>query len=66
MTPQQFIEWLDHEIEDNDRRMNDSDGEMSCYYLGCATGMSRAKDRFLQVEFDPQNIEPKEFTNGLE
>lgn len=50
MNRDQFIEWLDQEIEDNDRRMEEAgDSQRSSYYLGCATGIAHVKEKFIAI-----------------
>lgn len=66
MTAQQYIEWLDAQIDDNDRRMEDApDRQRSSYYLGCASAMAKAKEKFLTIDFTTQQPE-NNFTDGLE
>jgi hypothetical protein len=68
MTPNQYLEWLDSQIEDNDRRMDDAgQPRRESYYLGCATAMSKAKEKFLTIEYPQQETQTENnFTDGLD
>ena len=67
MTPAAYLEWLDNQIEDNDRRMEDArHPERESYYLGCATALSKAKEKFLTIEYPQQETKTENnFTDGL-
>jgi hypothetical protein len=68
MTPEAYLQWLDKEIEDNDRRMELAQlSSRSGYYLGCATALAKAKEKFLTIDFNtPSSDNENSFTDGLE
>jgi len=56
MTSEQFIQWLDEQILDNELRMDKTlDIRMSAYYLGCTTAISHIKEKFISVSFEFSN-----------
>lgn len=66
MTPEQYLEWLNSEIETaywaEGRKISDNPQ----FYCGMKTAFISAKEKFLTIEYPQQETEPKEFTNGLE
>jgi hypothetical protein len=57
MTPNQYLEWLDHMIESAERVAALEVSPARDYWVGQYKGLKQAKDRFDQVEFDPKLVE---------
>jgi hypothetical protein len=69
MTHEQFIEWLDEEIEFCEPRANSEElqnGTSGNYWTGQINLLRQVREKFLTIEYPQQEPEPKEFTDGLE
>lgn len=68
MTPYEYLQWLDKEIEEAKRLVfsRDPDRDTNQHYISCHGVLCDVREKFLTIDFDTQPTDPKNFTEGLE